>query len=118
MKTSSLLRLLPLVLALVACAGCASRPKVDWSARVGNYTFDQAVQDYGPPAKQAKLTDGSIVAEWQTRHGYAQTYYPPAPGYRHRYSYSVPVTTYSPDAFLRLTFGPDGVLRAWKKVLL
>lgn len=118
MKTASLLRLLPLLLALVAFAGCATRQKVDWSARVGSYTFDQAVLDYGPPTKQAKLTDGTLVAEWQTQRGYAQTYYPPAPGYRYRYGYGAPITSYSPDAFLRLTFGPDGMLRAWKKIVM
>lgn len=79
MKTLPLFRILALALALVALTGCATRQKIDWSARVGNYTFDQAVLDFGPPTKQAKLTDGTLVAEWQTQRGYAQTYYPPAP---------------------------------------
>ena len=114
-----------LVLALLAFAGCATHPKIDWSARIGHYNFDQAVVEFGPPAKQARLADGTLVAEWQTQRGYTQTYYTshygPHYGYRHRYYggyYGMPVTTTSPDVFLRLTFGPDGQLSAWKKIVM
>ena len=48
--------------------GCASTPKVDWNTRVGNYTYDQAVIELGPPDKKEKLTDGTTVAEWIKRH--------------------------------------------------
>jgi len=99
-------------------AGCATR-KIDWSGRVGHYTFDQAIAEIGPPDKQAKLTDGTLVAEWLTRRGYHQVYatggYYGSP-YR---SWPYPPTyvdTYAPDYFLRLTFGPDGRLQAWKKL--
>ena len=107
-----------LVLALLALTGCATRPKIDWSTRVGNYTFDQAVLEFGPPAKQAKLSDGTLVAEWQTSVGYARTDYVPYGAYRYPYYggyYAAPLTTYSPGTFLRLTFGPDNQLKAWKK---
>jgi len=111
-----------LMLALLVLGGCATRNKINWSARVGTYTFDQAVIDLGPPAKQAKLQDGTLVAEWQTERGYAQTHYPPPYYYGYRYRhygyYGAPVTTYSPDVFLRLTFAPDGKLAAWKKVVM
>ena len=99
--------------------GCATR-KIDWSARVGTYTFDQAVVEIGPPEKQAKLTDDTLVAEWLTRRGYRQVY---ATGgfYGSPYgamAYPPPVVdTYSPDYFLRLTFGPDGRLLTWKKLI-
>ena len=52
-----------LLLALLALTGCATRNKIDWSARVGNYTFDQTVLELGPPDKQTKLSDGTVVAE-------------------------------------------------------
>src|SRR5512137_1357360 len=107
------------LLVLAALTGCASH-KIDWNARVGNYTFDQAVTELGPPSKQAKLTDGTLVAEWQTQRGYTQTYYTPA-GYRGRYygGYgAAPVTTWTPDAFLRLTFDPAGKLVTWKKIVM
>src|SRR5215471_21382357 len=101
-------------------AGCASTPKIDWDARVGSYSFDQAVAELGPPDKQARLTDGTLVAEWQTQRGYTHTYYQPYYGYRGYYGgyyrgyYAMPVTTWAPDAFLRLTFDAAGHLTAWK----
>ncbi len=101
-------------------AGCATQ-RIDWAARVGNYTYDQAVMDFGPPDKSAKLTDGTMVAEWLTRRGYTSTYsafgysgygpycygpfYPGYPAY----------TEVTPDYYLRLIFDPDGELKAWKK---
>ena len=110
------------VLLLVLVAGCATQ-RIDWSARVGSYTFDQAIAEFGPPDKQAKLTDGSLVAEWLTRRGYHQVYaggfygaggfhgsaFCPGP-YPPQY-----LDSYSPDYFLRLTFGPDGRLKSWKR---
>lgn len=109
-----------LLLLLSILAGCATR-KIDWGARVGNYTFDQAVIEMGPPTKQATLQDGTLVAEWMTQRGYSETYYPPGYGYRYRsYGpvYGPPIVTTSPDVFLRLTFSPDGQLVSWKKVAL
>ena len=99
--------------------GCASQ-RIDWSARVGSYTFDQAVLDMGPPDKQAKLQDETLVAEWLTRRGgYSPSYIGPA--YYHPYSpwyyggyYGYTESSW-PDYFLRLTFNPDGKLTAWKK---
>ena len=120
MKTLLSVCAVTLVLALLALTGCATRHKIDWSARVGNYTFDQAVLELGPPAKQATLSDGTLVAEWQTATGYTQTDYVPYAGaYRYPYygSYVAPLTTYSPGTFLRLTFGPDSQLKVWKKFM-
>ena len=96
-------------------AGCATQ-KIDWNARIGNYTYDQAVMDYGPPDKHTKLNDGTIVTEWLTSRGYHQTYV--TPGYYGRcYGPIFPtvVDSYSPDYYLRLTFSPDGTLGTWKK---
>ncbi len=98
-------------------------PRIDWSSRIGTYTFDQAVLELGPPDKYAKISDGTGVAEWLTRRGY---YYYPTPymyGYGYGYSpypygpymYSYPYPIYSSDSFLRLTFTPDGYLRSWKQ---
>jgi hypothetical protein len=52
---------------LVMLVGCATTKRVDWAARVGNFTFDQAVEELGPPDKQTTLSDGRIVADWVTR---------------------------------------------------
>ena len=43
-------------------AGCVTQ-KIDWAARVGHFTFDQAVLEFGPPDKHAKLDDGTINAK-------------------------------------------------------
>ena len=53
-----------LFLALTNCltTGCKTAPKIDWNSRVGNYTYDQAVAELGPPDKSAKLSDGKTVA--------------------------------------------------------
>jgi hypothetical protein len=104
---------------LVLVAGCATKP-IDWSARVGHYTFDQTVLELGPPDKQQPLKDGTLVAEWLTRRGYHQVYsvggYYGAPGYHGGYYSPTFVGTRTPDSFLRLTFNPDGQLAAWKKL--
>jgi hypothetical protein len=92
-------------------AGCAST-KINWNARVGEYTFDQAVLDYGPPDKSAKLTDGTQVCDWLTQRGYARGgYFTPIVGFGVHSFYDSP----SPDYYLRLTFEPAGKLKAWKK---
>jgi hypothetical protein len=101
----------------VLLAGCAT-PHIDWASRVGGYTYDQAVLDIGPPDKYAKLSDNTVVAEWLTHRGYS---YAPAPfAYAYSGFYGPYYTAYygtitTPDYFLRLTFGPDGQLKAWKK---
>jgi len=108
--------ILPGLLAL-ALAGCATTPKINWASRVGTYTYDQAVLDFGPPDRYAKLSDGTVVAEWLTRRGYAHSY--TTLGYGGWFGcwpyYPTYIDTYSPDHFLRLTFDAEGKLKGWKK---
>ena len=111
-----------LLLAALTLAGCATN-RINWSERVGTYTYDQAVLEMGPPAKQATLGDGTLVAEWQTQRGYTQSHYVPyhGYGYHHRYygpAFGPPVITQSPDVFLRLTFDANGKLMNWQRVML
>src|SRR5688572_29841032 len=93
------------VLAVFLFAGCASS-KINWAERIGNYTYDQAVLELGPPDKSAKLSDGTVVAEWMTSRGSAG-YSGFGHGYSGFYNYSLfePAT---PDHFWRLTFDPEG----------
>ena len=92
--------------------GCTTTSKIDWAARVGNYTYDQAVIDFGPPDKSANLTDGTVVAEWLTQRGYTHgSIYTMRGWWVHQYE-----EARSPDWFLRLTFGPGGKLTAAKRV--
>ena len=115
-KKSSVLLLFTVSLLLIT--GCATS-KIDWDSRTGSYNFDMAVMDFGPPDKQAKLSDGSTVAEWLTRRGYTTVspafYYGRHHGIICGPPYPPMIETRTPDAFLRLTFGPDNKLAAWKK---
>ncbi len=98
---------------VVWVAGCATG-RVDWNARVGHYTYDQAVTEMGPPDSHARLSDGVIVAEWLINRGMTYVYGAPGP---YGYAYAGPMTAQTtPSRFLRLTFGADGQLTAWKKV--
>jgi hypothetical protein len=109
------------VLSVLALVGCAAIPRIDWTARMGHYSYDQAVKDFGPPDKYAKLTDGTIVAEWMTQRGRVvvetEPFYPGpygAVGPMPMASYS---EIYSPNYYMRLTFAPDGLLEAYKDVM-
>jgi hypothetical protein len=90
---------------------------VDWSARIGTFTFDQAVTELGPPDKQAKLSDGHTVAEWVSRYNSGSSVtvgsgfygYPGGVGYVQ----SVGPNTY--ESKLRLTFGTNNILTRWSK---
>jgi hypothetical protein len=117
MNTMSLALRGRLILAVfcLLLAGCSTTPKIDWASRVGNYTYDQAVMDYGPPDKEAKLENGSRVSEWLTQRGYSYVsggggsyYY----GYHYR-QFGAPYPLYTqttPDYYLRLVFGRDNKL--------
>jgi hypothetical protein len=115
MKFKLVLQLCAVFAALFIATGCVTN-KVDWNARVGHYTFDQAVTELGPPDKQARLSDGRNVAEWVTRHyvgssvvGTGYYGYPGGVGYVQ----SVGPNTYETE--LRLTFNTNSVLDAWSK---
>jgi hypothetical protein len=104
-------RLFTLVFAMaVFLTACATTPKIDWQSRVGSYTYDQSVLDFGPPDKYAKLADGTQVAEWllsRGRNGGYTTYAGRGLIYYNDLS--------SPDYYLRLTFDPSGKLQSFKK---
>jgi hypothetical protein len=107
---------LGLCLLLLGLYGCATTPKIDWTSRVGTYTYDEAVLELGPPDKSAELSDGSLVAEWYTRRAGPSLSFGVGTGY---YGSSTAVSvgqsvgTTPHGRVLRLTFGPDGILRSW-----
>jgi hypothetical protein len=110
-------------LCVLLLAACATKPRIDWNTRVGSYTHDQAVLELGPPDKEAKLSDGTTVAEWvlsrsvQTRpyvFYHSGAYWGPRYGNYVGWAYdSGPL--YTTDWFLRLTFNPSGILSEWKR---
>jgi len=100
-----------LLLTLGLFTGCLTH-QPDWSARVGNYTFDDAVTELGPPDKTATLSDGTQVCEWLTYRG-SDGGTVIAPSF---YGTYVSTTSGSPDAFIRLTFDPEKKLTAAKRI--
>ena len=108
------------IVALLLLVGCVTTPKINWDARVGNFSHDQAVLELGPPDRESTLTDGAVVAEWLLARGRTHTFVAPGYTYWTPHGYMVGGGNYAdtvvmPDYFLRLTFGGDGQLRAWKK---
>lgn len=96
--------------AVLLLSACATGPKVDWQSRVGEYTFDQAVLELGPPDKDAKLTDGMRVSEWLTYRSRTGTYLTYGRG-----GLVQTVDTPTPEYYLRLTFDTNGKLQSFKK---
>jgi len=99
-------------------AGCSSTPKVDWNSRVGNYAYDQAVVEMGPPDKSANLSDGSTVVEWFIKRG-SSVSFGVGTGFYSRGSsvgFGQTVATAPSGEYLRLTFGADGKLAKWEGV--
>lgn len=103
----------------LAC-GCATN-KVNWDSRVGRASYDEIVLEMGPPDKSATLSDGTVVGEWVVVHGRTHAVYNPTLyHFRRPYFYGGLGTTVdlteSPDAIVRLTFGADKRLTAWKRL--
>jgi hypothetical protein len=106
------------LLALVVWSGCAG-PRIDWDNRIGNYTYDQAVLELGPPDKAANLSDGMLVADWFTRgragpqlsFGLGTGFY----GRRSAVTVGQSVGTSPPPQYLRLTFDTQGTMVSWRR---
>jgi hypothetical protein len=109
---------LPVILSLVAAflAGCATTPPIDWNSRVGHYTYNQALGDFGLPNRQSRLSDGKVLSSW-----FVQPPVNPRINTGMSYYGSTGFTTgQNPGAginnqMLQLTFDTNGVLAAWSK---
>ena len=118
MKSNRLLCALLFAVSLALwLGGCASKPKVDWNARVGNFTYDQAVVELGPPNRQSDLSDGRKVAEWVTGYsgGSGMSIGFGSFGRHTGVGVSQSVGSGGYERILRLTFGNDGKLTEWKR---
>ncbi len=126
MKTIFLL----LLAGILALAGCASDPKspkkpdpktINWSERVGTYTYDQALGDLGKPAVIGESAEGR-TAEWSLRRSPRVSFGLGVGGgsFGSRGGVGVGVgSTVSPPPSgenLRLKFDKDGKLKEWSKV--
>jgi hypothetical protein len=106
-------------LAALMLAGCVTPQKIDWTARIGSYTYDQAITELGPPDKSARLSDGSMVAEWLQRPAeiiVTPTPYLGPPGFYWAPLPPVYAESRAPALYLRLTFGPGGRLERFKEL--
>ena len=119
MKTRALTKfiLAALAVCLFALAGCVTTQKINWTARMGHYTYSQAVAEFGPPDKITKLAGGGTAADWMIERGHVQV--APEPGYVAPGGYG-PVSPvfnqpYVPNDYMRLTFGADGQLKDYKE---
>lgn len=109
------LKLSLLLTCLVVLIGCASSKRVNWEARVGNYTYDQVITELGPPDKQTTLSDGRIIADWVTRRSHNSVGIGTGIGMG---GVGVGVgqsVSSGKNHVLRLTFRNDGQLEAWSK---
>lgn len=106
-----------LALFALILAGCRTTPPIDWDNRIGHYTYDQAVMDFGPPDKSAQLSDGKTVAEWITRRrgGTGFTVGTGFYGARTGVGVGHTVGTGRGDRVLRLTFDSEKRLFSWAK---
>jgi hypothetical protein len=110
---------LPVILALAVAflTGCATTKPVDWDSRVGNYTYDRAVTELGPPNRQVKLSDGKVVSKWFVqppvgpRSNTGMSYY----GSNHGFGAGQAIGSGFNNQMLQLTFDPNGKLIAWSK---
>jgi hypothetical protein len=110
--------LLPAVLlpAIALVTGCATTKPVDWNSRVGNYTYDQAVTDLGPPNRQVKHSDGKVESKWfiqppvGPRINTGMSYYG-----NNGFGAGQTIGTSQNDHVLQLTFGTNGTLISWSK---
>jgi hypothetical protein len=124
MKTNSTAKgflLAVLFFAIALITGCATAPPVDWGGRVGHYTYAQAINELGPPNRQARLSNGGTEVKW----------FVPAvgtlgmPNNNLNNGFGVGPNTIgagpnaSPsglsDRYLQLTFDSNGVLSDWSK---
>jgi len=118
MSLASLSTIALSVLAMVSLAvGCTPKPKVDWDARVGHYTFDQAVVELGPPDRDATLADGKRVAEWVVGRSSSGGLTVGFGSFSGSTGVGVSQTMGSGarEKVLRLTFGADGELLTWAR---
>ncbi|HAV64149.1 MAG TPA: hypothetical protein DCY13_17510 [Verrucomicrobiales bacterium] len=101
---------------LLAFAACSSKPKVNWDARVGSFTYDQAVIELGPPDRQTEISEGRKVADWVTGRSSSPRLSVGVGSYGRGGGVGVGTGTGGDpiEKVLRLTFDKDGRLVFWE----
>lgn len=111
-----------LILFLVpACASRKIDPNIDWSRRIGNYTYPDAVAELGRPDVIGGTPDGGQTAEWTVERGPNLSFGFGVGGGSYGRHGGVGMgagTSVTPPRrvdFLRLSFGSDGTLKTWER---
>jgi hypothetical protein len=109
---------LPVTLALTVAflISCKTPPPIDWDSRVGHYTYAQALTDLGPPARQARLSDGKAVYKWFVQPPVAPHFNSGMSNYGNNGfgAGQTPGGGYN-NQTLQLTFDTNGTLIAWSR---
>jgi hypothetical protein len=98
---------------LLSLSGCSTER--EWNSRIGNYTYDEMVSDYGAALTATKSADGTI-AQWvvyrEREHGEDRH---EASNFHHRpHRRSGPI--WKTDYLYEMTFDSEGRLRSWRKI--
>jgi hypothetical protein len=118
-------KLLLIVLVLLI-GSCATAPRItvedsEWGARIGTYTYQDALTELGEPQMISESSEGKF-AEWVLRQSipFSIGFGFGGAGYGHHTSTGGGVgASVSPPpsgGYLRLRFDPDGKLAEWTKV--
>ena len=117
---------LSFIVLLLLAGSCISGPRVtvedsEWGARIGKYTYQEALSELGEPQLIGESSEGKI-AEWVLRQSvpFSIGFGFGGSGYGHHSSTGGGVgTSVSPPPsgeYLRLRFDRDGKLAEWTKV--
>jgi len=105
------------VLAVTLLSACSTTSSVNWDDRIGHYSWDDAVTEFGDPDRVADLDGGVKAAEWIKERTTGLASASDTPSYV-RGEAIAPSQTYgstAPAKVLRLSFTPDGKLFNWER---
>jgi hypothetical protein len=103
-----------LLFAVLVFSGCATAPPVDWNSRVGHYTYAQAINELGPPNRQARLSSGATELKWFVPT--VGTIGTPNNNLNNGFGVGPNANPGAlSDRYLQLTFDNNGVLTNWSK---
>ena len=115
-----------IILIILLAGACASGPKInvsdaEWTGRIGTYTYEQALNELGPPNVVGESGEGKI-AEWVIRQSPATSFSfglgGASFGGRTAAGFGAGTTVSPPPGgeYLRLRFDESGRLAEWTKV--
>ena len=117
LQTGKRLHWVAAAVAATILLGCSTTSSISWDKRIGTYSWDDALAEFGPPDRVADLTGGVKAAEWVKERAVGVAPASSTPSYV-RGETIAPNQTYgstAPARILRLSFTPDGKLIDWDR---